>query len=150
MLCKTGVLLNIRFSAIFSKCSFILVCSTIWDTRIHTVLYSLEVTPQNGYSFNKIWPNECSLNMSGPTGIWFHRMGIHWIWFHQMGIYSTWPNGRAGVKYIFVFANTNTVQRLPKRTSYSPKRYFSPVGQVTVTWHSSDGRADNNCTNELY
>ena len=41
-------------------------------------------------------------------------------------------------------------QRQPKRTSYSPKCYFSLVGQVTVTWHSSDGRADNNCTNELY
>ena len=42
------------------------------------------------------------------------------------------------------------VQRLPKQTSYSPKRYFNLVGQVTVTWHSSDGRADNNCTYELY
>ena len=35
------------------------------------------------------------------------------------------------------------------RTSYSPKCYFSLVGQV-ITWHSSDGRADNNCTNEFY
>ena len=26
---------------------------------------------------------------------------------------------------------------------------FSLVGQV-ITWHSSDGRADNNCTNEFY
>ena len=34
-------------------------------------------------------------------------------------------------------------QRSPKWTSYSPKPYFSLVGQVTVTWHSSDGRADN-------
>ena len=34
--------------------------------------------------------------------------------------------------------------------SYCPKRYFNFVGQVTVTWHSSDGWADDHCTDELY
>ena len=41
-------------------------------------------------------------------------------------------------------------QRSQKWTSYCPKRYFSLVGQVTVTWHMCDGWADNNCTSELY
>ena len=41
-------------------------------------------------------------------------------------------------------------QRLRKQTSYNPKHYFSLVGKVIVTWHSSNGCADNNCTNELY
>ena len=47
-------------------------------------------------------------------------------------------------------SSTLAMQRSWKGMSYSPKRYFSLVGQVTVTWHSSDGRADNNCTNKLY
>ena len=38
-------------------------------------------------------------------------------------------------------------QRSLKQTSYSPKCYYSLVGQVTC--HSSDGQADDNCTNEL-
>ena len=42
------------------------------------------------------------------------------------------------------------LQKSRKWTSCSPKHYFSLVGQVTVTWHSSDGRADDNCWNELY
>ena len=42
------------------------------------------------------------------------------------------------------------MQRSRKRTSYSLKCYFSLVGQMTVTWHLSDGWADNNFTNELY
>ena len=41
-------------------------------------------------------------------------------------------------------------QWLWKRMSYRPKIYFSLVKQVTVTWHSTNGQADDDCTNELY
>ena len=50
----------------------------------------------------------------------------------------------------FVTTTTLLCEMSLKRTSYSPKCYFSLVGQVTVTWHSSDRWADNNCTNELW
>ena len=61
------------------------------------------------------------------------RMHVHvrvWTYTHI----SKCTHTRIHV-YIYIY------QRSPKRTSYSPKRYFSLVGQVTVTWHSSDGRA---------